>query len=128
MVEDMDRSAWLKEERRVAEAQEDTRYAPIYDEHWGTIDPTHQRCFHRFLGLCPPQGLILDAACGMGKYWPMVLASGRMVFGIDQSQGMLARAHEKFPHVPSEKVGLQELRYEEAFVGDEYHHVLVQRP
>jgi SAM-dependent methyltransferase len=113
----MDRSTWLKAQRRLAEAQEDTVYAPIYDETWGTIDPTHQRWFHRFLGLCPPQGLILDAACGTGKYWPLILDSGRRVFGIDQSRGMLARAHEKFPEVPIEKVGLQELRCEEAFDG-----------
>ena len=116
-VEDMDWSTWLKAQRRLAEAQEDTVYAPIYDETWGTIAPTHQRWFHRFLGLCPPQSLILDAACGTGKYWPMVLASGRRVFGIDQSRGMLARARAKFPHVPSEHVGLQELRCEEAFDG-----------
>jgi SAM-dependent methyltransferase len=113
----MDRSAWLKEQRRLTEEQEDTLYAPIYDENWGAIDPTHQQFFNRFLGLCPPQGLILDAACGTGKYWPMILASGRTVFGIDQSQGMLARAHEKFPEVASEKVGLQEMRYREAFDG-----------
>ena len=117
MKEKMDRSAWLKEQRRLAEAQEDTLYAPIYDKTWGAIDPIHQQFFHRFLRLCPPQGLILDAACGTGKYWPMILASGRMVFGIDQSQGMLARAHEKFPELPTEKVGLQEIVYREAFDG-----------
>jgi SAM-dependent methyltransferase len=114
----MDRSAWLKEQRRLAEEEEDTLYAPIYDENWGaSIDPTHQQFFNRFLGLCPPHSLILDAACGTGKYWPMILASGRTVFGIDQSQGMLARAQEKFPDVPIEKVGLQEMRYREAFDG-----------
>ncbi len=113
----MDRSAWLKEKRRVNETQEDTIYAPIYDEKWGTIDPTHQQFFQRFLGLCPLQGYILDAACGTGKYWPLILASGRTVFGIDQSQGMLARACAKFPGVPSEKVGLQEMHYQAAFDG-----------
>jgi cyclopropane fatty-acyl-phospholipid synthase-like methyltransferase len=118
MEEEMDRSAWLKKQRRLAEEEEDTLYAPIYDENWGaTIDPTHQQFFNRFLGRCPPHGLILDAACGTGKYWPMILASGRTVFGIDQSQGMLARAHEKFPDVPMEKVGLQEMGYREAFDG-----------
>jgi cyclopropane fatty-acyl-phospholipid synthase-like methyltransferase len=113
----VDRSAWLKEQRRLAEAQEDSLYAPIYDENWGAIAPTHQQFFKRFLGLCPPQGLTLDAACGTGKYWPMILASGRTVFGIDQSQGMLDRAREKFHDVPSEKVGLQEIGYREAFDG-----------
>jgi SAM-dependent methyltransferase len=113
----VDRSAWLKERRRLAEEQEDTLYAPIYDENWGAIAPTHRQFVNRFLGLCPPHGLILDAACGTGKYWPLLLASGRTVFGIDQSQGMLARARTKFPAVPSEKVGLQEMRYREAFDG-----------
>jgi cyclopropane fatty-acyl-phospholipid synthase-like methyltransferase len=113
----MDRSAWLKEQRRLAEEQEDTLYAPIYDENWGAIDPTHQQFFTRFLGLCPPHGLIIDAACGTGKYWPLILVSGRTVFGIDQSQGMLARAQEKFPEIPIEKVGLQEMRYQEDFDG-----------
>ncbi len=113
----MDRSEWLKEKRRLNEAQEDTIYAPIYDDHWGTISPTHHQFFQRFLSLCSPQGRILDAPCGTGKYWPLILASGRRVFGIDQSQGMLARAHEKFPEVPCEKIGLQELRFQEAFDG-----------
>lgn len=114
----MERSTWLKEKRRLAEERMDTLFAPIYDENWGaTIDPTHQRFFNRFLDLCPPQGLILDAACGTGKYWPLILATGRTVFGIDQSQGMLTRAQEKFPNVPIEKVDLQEMRYREAFSG-----------
>jgi cyclopropane fatty-acyl-phospholipid synthase-like methyltransferase len=113
----MDRAAWLKAQRRKAEEQEDTIYAPIYDEQWGAIAPTHQQWLDRFLALCPPHGHILDAACGTGKYWPLILASGRTVFGIDQSRGMLARASAKFPDVPSAKVGLQEMRYRQAFDG-----------
>lgn len=31
----MDRSAWLKEKRRLAEERFDTLWAPIYDEDWG---------------------------------------------------------------------------------------------
>ncbi len=112
----MDRSIWLKEIRRFTEKQETLR-APNYDEHWGAIAPLHQQCFDRFLSLCPPIGHLLDAACGTGKYWPLILASGRTVFGIDQSQGALVRAQEKFPNVPSEKVGLQEMDFYEAFNG-----------
>lgn len=114
----MDRSAWLRETRHLAEERYDTLHAPIYDEHWGgTISPTHEQFFSQFLRLSPPQALILDAACGTGKYWPMILASGRRIFGIDQSQGMLSRAHAKFPDVPIEKVGLQEMPYQETFDG-----------
>ena len=113
----MDRPAWLREQRRLTEEQDDTIYAPIYDENWSAVDPTHRRVFGRFLNLCPPHGYILDAACGTGKYWPLILASGRTVLGADQSRGMLARAHDKFPDVPVEQVGLQEMRYREAFDG-----------
>jgi SAM-dependent methyltransferase len=112
----MDRSLWLKEIRRVAEEQE-TLLAPSYDEKWGAIAPLHQQYFERFLNLCPPQGHLLDAACGTGKYWPLILASGRTVFGMDQSQGALDRAHENFPDVLYQKVGLQEMNYRELFDG-----------
>ena len=111
----MERSTWLKEKRRISEEQEDTIYAPISDELWGAIPSTHEQFFSRFLDLCPPSGLILDAPCGTGRFWPMILASGRTVFGIDQSRGMLARAQAKFPDVPIEKMGLQEMPYREAF-------------
>jgi len=114
----MDRSVWLRETRRLAEERYDSLHAPSYDEYWGiTISPTHERLFSQFLGMCPPQALILDAACGTGKYWPMILTSGRRVFGIDQSQGMLSRAHAKFPEVTIEKVGLQEMPFRDAFDG-----------
>jgi SAM-dependent methyltransferase len=113
----MDRASWLEEKRRINEAQEDTIYSPIYDEHWGAIAPSHQPFFSRFLALCPTQGYILDAACGTGKYWPMILASDRTVFGINQSQGMLTRAHQKFPDIPTEKLRLQEMHYQAAFDG-----------
>jgi SAM-dependent methyltransferase len=112
----MDRSDWLKERRRRAEEQE-TLLAPGYDENWGAIAPTHGRLFSRFLEPCPPGGRILDAACGTGKYWQLILDSGRTVLGIDQSAGMLARAREKFPDVTGEKMGLQEMNFQEAFEG-----------
>jgi hypothetical protein len=51
----MDRAAWLSKQRRLTEEQDDTIYAPIYDEKWGAIDPTHDQFLHRFLGLCPPR-------------------------------------------------------------------------
>ena len=112
----MDRSTWLEETRRLMEERMDTVHAPIYDENWGaTIDPTHEQFLNRFLKMCPPKALILNAACGTGKYWPMILATGRSVFGIEQSQGMLSRAHAKYPDVPIEKIAMQEMGYQEAF-------------
>ncbi len=35
----MERSTWLKEKRRTAEARYDTLHASTYDEHWGHINP-----------------------------------------------------------------------------------------
>jgi SAM-dependent methyltransferase len=112
----MNREDWLKYKRRSTGQRYDTKWAPIYDQNWGmNIDPTHERLLTKFLSLCPPQAHLLDAACGTGKYWRMILSTGRTVFGIDQSEGMLAHAREKFPTVPTEKVGLQEMHYQEAF-------------
>lgn len=114
----MDRSAWLREKRRLTEERMDTLFAPIYDDDWGaSIAPTHQRFFARFLGLLPPGAHILDAACGTGKYWPLILASGRTVLGIDQSQEMLKRARAKHLEVTTKKMGLQEMSYQAAFAG-----------
>ena len=58
---------------------------------------------------------MLDAACGTGKYFGMVLEAGRRVVGNDQSAGMLARARARFPAVPLERVGLQELAFNGEF-------------
>jgi ubiquinone/menaquinone biosynthesis C-methylase UbiE len=113
----MDRSTWLEQIRRAAE-EIYTTDAPTYDDHWGTfIDPTHKSFIANFLNLCLPGGTILDAACGTGKYWSLILDSGRQVHGTDQSQGMLSRAREKFPVASIEKIGLQEIHYREAFDG-----------
>jgi SAM-dependent methyltransferase len=70
-----------------------------------------------FLERCPSSGLILDAACGTGKYWGLLQERGLKVFGIDQSQGMLEQAKAKFPEVQIIKGGLQEMQYEEVFDG-----------
>ena len=112
----MDRSTWLEQIRRSTE-QEYTIEAPSYDDNWGSIDPIHQGLITKFLSLCTPGGTILDAACGTGKYWSLILDSGRKVHGTDQSQGMLARAQEKFPAASTEKTSLQEIHYQEAFDG-----------
>jgi len=111
-----DRSIWLNDIRRALEEQEDL-LAPGYDENWGEIAPMHLRFIERFLGLCPPLAHLLDAACGTGKYWGLILTSGRTVFGIDQSLGALRQAREKYPDVPNEKVGLQEMDFDSAFDG-----------
>jgi SAM-dependent methyltransferase len=114
----MDRITWLREMRRDCEEQYDTRWAPFYGEKWGLYSNTkHQQFIQEFLSLLPQRSTILDAACGAGRYLPFLLKEEHFIIGIDQSQGMLARAKAKFPGVQFEKVGLQEMAYQEVFDG-----------
>ena len=112
----MNRTEWLKQQRHNIENHYDRLWAPIYDDNWGsTIDPVHQRFVTNLANACPETGSILDAACGTGKYWPILLASGRRFTGIDQSRAMLGRATRKYPQVRVKKFGLQEINFQEAF-------------
>src|SRR5918994_1393549 len=103
------RRAFLDERRAASARRYDELHAPSYDEHWGDIDPTHRACVDRLVASTPDGGLVVDAACGTGKYWPQLLAAGRRVLGVDQSAGMLARARAKHPSVPARTLALQEL-------------------
>lgn len=114
----MDRIDWLKQMRREAEERYDTLWAPLYGEKYGLYEnTTHQQFIQKFLGHLPQHSRILDAACGAGRYFPMLLEQGHTVVGIDQSQGMLSNASARFPGVQLEKVGLQEMDFHEAFDG-----------
>jgi SAM-dependent methyltransferase len=114
----MNRSDWIKAMRGEAEKSYDTLWAPTYGEKFGIYDNAAQlRFIQSFLRLLPQPGTLLDAACGAGRYFPLLLEKGHTVVGIDQSAGMLGRAREKFPGVRLEKIGLQELSYREAFEG-----------
>ncbi|MFL6272099.1 MAG: class I SAM-dependent methyltransferase [Actinomycetes bacterium] len=111
----MDRQRWLAERRQTAEERHDTIHAFTYDEHYGEIGEVHRRFVADLLERCPPGGTVLDAACGTGKYFAMVTEAGRRVVGTDQSTGMLARARARFPGVPLERIGLQELAFDGEF-------------
>jgi SAM-dependent methyltransferase len=111
----VDRQTWLRERRRTAEERHDTIHAFTYDDQYGEIGPAHRRFVADLVWRCPPEGTVLDAACGTGKYFGMVLDAGRRVVGTDQSSGMLARARARFPAVPTEKLGLQELAFDAEF-------------
>jgi SAM-dependent methyltransferase len=111
----MNRSDWLKKKRRSSEERYDRLWSPIYDKNWAEIDPVHRRFVTQLVDACPENASILDAACGTGKYWPILLASGRRFTGIDQSQAMLKRATNKYPQVRVKKFGLQEINFQESF-------------
>jgi ubiquinone/menaquinone biosynthesis C-methylase UbiE len=110
----VDRRAWLDERRAEAEEQF-TLYAPTYDADDTPITPTHRRFLGRVIDSCPSDGMILDAPCGTGRYFEMILAAGRRVSGIDQSAGMLVQARAKHPEVTLQKTGLQDLAFDAEF-------------
>lgn len=110
----MDRAAWLRERRASVEADY-TRDASSYDEGYDPITVLHRRFVDRLIETTPEGGTLLDAPCGTGPYFGMILAAGRQVVGADQSAGMLERAGVKHPDVRLEHVGLQELAFEGAF-------------
>src|SRR5205809_7133601 len=105
----MDRRSWLEERRRATEERFDTSYSSTYDQDDISITPAHRRFVTQVIERCPRNGRILDAACGTGKYFVMILESGRHVLGIDQSAGMMSVAGAKHPEVPTRKLGLQEM-------------------
>ena len=109
------RLTFLAKRRRVSEERYDTLHAATYDEGWGEISPSHAAMMERLLAATISGGEVLDAPCGTGKYWPVILASGRRVAGIDQSAQMLAQAARKHPDVPTRHLGLQELDEHERY-------------
>src|SRR5215216_192276 len=113
----MNRITWLREIRRDCVEQYD-RESALYDEQGGVYSNlTHQQFIQEFLGFLPPNSKVLDAPCGTGRYLPFLLEKGHSLVGIDQSHGMLARAKAKFPTVQFEKMGLQEMAFQEVFDG-----------
>ena len=60
---------------------------------------------------------MLDAACGTGTYFGMVLESGRSVLGVDHAGAYLSRAAEKYPEVVTEHHDLQDISHRDEFDG-----------
>ena len=110
-----ERAAWLRERRSAVEAQYDLEAAEYDDDPYPVA--LHVAFIDRLLATCPPGGIVLDAPCGTGQYFPQVAASGRRVAGVDQSAGMLAQARQRGIAERLEHIGLQELAFEAAFDG-----------
>jgi ubiquinone/menaquinone biosynthesis C-methylase UbiE len=109
----MDRERWLAERRAEVERSY-TAEAPTYDEY-DPATPAHRRFVSQLIASVPPEGSILDAACGTAPYAGMVTGAGLQYVGADQSSGMLERARTKWPDVRFELIGLQEMTFEAAF-------------
>lgn len=114
----MNRSEWLKEKRQEAEKGYDQVWSANYGDKWGTYpNASHLQFIQKFIDHLPQNSTVLDAACGAGRYMPYLLGERFVIVGIDQAQGMLDRAKEKFPEVQLLKIGLQEMSYQEVFEG-----------
>jgi cyclopropane fatty-acyl-phospholipid synthase-like methyltransferase len=109
----MDRQAWLAERRAAVVAAYDAE-ADTYNDHEYPSD-MQQEWVARVLPLIPPGGIVLDAPCGTGKYFPLVAAAGHRVAGVDQSAGMLAQARARGIAFSLEQVTLQDMSYEHEF-------------
>jgi SAM-dependent methyltransferase len=113
----MERTEWLKQMRDRAEDLYD-HFSPLYWVKYGrSVGETHREYLAKFLERVPPRSNLLSAACGAGLYDGFLLEAGHSVVGIDQSEGMLARARERFPEIRYEKIGLQEMDFREVFDG-----------
>jgi 2-polyprenyl-3-methyl-5-hydroxy-6-metoxy-1,4-benzoquinol methylase len=113
----MERTEWLKLMRGRAEALYD-RFSYRYWDTWGVDVPdTHRAYLQKFLERIPSGGMILSAACGAGRFDGFLLEAGHRVVGIDQSEGVLAKAKEPFPEVQYIKMALQEMDFRERFDG-----------
>ncbi|HLA92594.1 MAG TPA: class I SAM-dependent methyltransferase [Actinomycetota bacterium] len=111
-----DRATWIRDLRGLNEQQE-SGLADEYDASWGEIEDVHRTFVDRFLSELPPEGHVLDAACGTGKYAPMVIASGRTPLCVDHTASYLDKVASKTPGVATAKHHLQELPYEREFDG-----------
>jgi len=104
------RRRFLDERREICRHRFDTLHARVYDERWGAyLNPTHDMCVRTLMSRVPSGAHLLDAACGTGKYWPIVLDAGVIVVGVDQSQAMLDVAARKHPDVTTHRAALQDL-------------------
>ena len=94
-----------------------TRDAPDYETGNYPISDTHRAFVARVVEACPPGGIVLDAPCGTGRYFELVVGQGRRVVGADQSAGMVEQARFRGLADLVEQTGLQELAYVDAFDG-----------
>jgi ubiquinone/menaquinone biosynthesis C-methylase UbiE len=109
----MDREAWVAERRAAVVATYDAE-APTYDANEYPTDAQFA-WVTRLVDLTPPDGILLDAPCGTGRYFSTVVGAGRRVIGADQSAGMLEQARGRGLADSLELVSLQDLSFDHEF-------------
>ena len=111
----MERQVWPADRRAALVAAYDAEAAAYGDEEYPS--DMQREWVARVLRLIPPGGTVLDAPCGMGKYFAMLATAGHRVAGADQSAGMLARARARARGIAFslEHTSLQDLSYADRF-------------
>jgi len=109
----MDRAAWLAERQAATRAEYDAEAAGYESDDYPR--ETQVAYVARVLEACPPDGLLLDAPCGTGRYFAQIRDAGRRVIGADQSSGMLAEAEAKGIAERLVHVALRDLDFDDAF-------------
>lgn len=124
MTTAIDRRAWLAERRAAVVADYDGSAATYTDDLYR--NDAQQEWVRRLLAERAP-GVVLDAPCGTGRYFPLVTAAGWSVVGVDQSAGMLDQARRRALASELHHVGLQEIdvvaRFDAAMTIDGMEHV-----
>jgi len=113
----MDRLEFLKQMAEKAEKLYDLAALHFWTVYGLYNAQTHQRFLDLFLHELPPNSHLLSAGCGAGRWDGDLLNAGHSLLGIDQSEGMLKRAREKFPQVEYRQMKLQEMDFQAEFEG-----------
>ena len=82
-------------------------WAQTYDQPL-RLFPIEHPVMRRLLDPLPPS-VILDAACGTGRYSQYLAARGHRVIGVDRSAAMLAKARAKLPETEFREGDLEAL-------------------
>jgi SAM-dependent methyltransferase len=109
----VDRATWLRERLEAVQADYDAEAATYDDTQYPTT--SHTVFIDRLTATCPPDGIVLDAPCGTGRYFGRIRDAGRRVVGIDQSAGMLDQARRRGLADRLDDVRLQEMDFVDAF-------------
>jgi len=119
------RRQWVDERRAAVTAAYDAE-AATYDADPYPND-MQQTWVNRLLAAIHPSSTVLDAPCGTGRYFPLIVEAGHRVVGIDQSSGMLAEAAARNLAAELHHLGLQQLpfghRFDAAITVDAMEHV-----
>ncbi len=89
-------------------------WSRTYDQRL-RLFPVEEPVMHALIGRLPPS-IVLDAACGTGRYSEVLVQKGHSVIGVDASADMLARARPKAPDAEFREGDLTALPLEDASV------------